>query len=69
MTVKIKQEILDELEQVRSSGVVNMFDSSTVSTLVNSVTRKWIEDHPKKYARGIMRGFEAIVEEENTDEN
>lgn len=70
MTVKIKKEILDELEQVRASGVVNMFDRTTVATLVDAKTRDWIEDNPKKYCCGIMQGFEAIeAEEENNHEN
>ena len=59
--VKVTQKVLDGIMEVRDSGQTNMMDRGQVMVVADSLGFHdvvcWIEDNPKDYARGILRGF------------
>jgi len=61
--IMVTREVLDGLEAVRTSGLTNMLDRPIVIELARRMgfdeAARWIEGHPKEYAEGIFRGFEA----------
>lgn len=60
--VKIDQEALEQLLEIRDSGATNMFDFNTVQRLAYEqdfyelVT--WMDEHKNEYGRLIMYGAE-----------
>ena len=60
--VKIDQEALEQLLEIRDSGATNMFDFNTVQRLAYEqdfyelVT--WMDEHRNEYGRLIMYGAE-----------
>ena len=65
--VRVPKAVLDGLEAVRQSGIVNMLDRPVVARLAEEFgfdqAARWIEAHRDQYAQGIFRGFEATEEE------
>ena len=65
--VTVPRAVLDGLEAVRQSGVVNMLDRPVVARLASEFgferAARWVETHRKEYAEGIFSGFEATEEE------
>lgn len=63
MAIKVTQTVLDTLEEIRESGVTNMFDVRAVQFYADKAgcfeTVMWIEDNKQEYTRGIFEGFEA----------
>lgn len=59
----VPREILDGLEAVRRSGLVNMLDRNGVAEVAMALGlpagAEWVAAEPDQYARGISRGFEA----------
>ena len=68
--LKIPKRVLEEIENVRDSGVINMLDVYGVASVIASKgiseVADWIEDHKKEYATLIFQGPEAfeIIDEE-----
>jgi len=64
--VKVSQRVLDGLEAVRQSGIVNMLDRPVVARLAEEFgfdeAARWIEAHRGLYAQGVFRGFEPTEE-------
>ena len=64
--VRVPREVLDGLEAVRTSGLINMLDRPGVARLARLMqfpeAAEWVEAHRAEYAQGIFRGF--IPEEE-----
>lgn len=67
--VRVPPEVLDGILAVRSSGLTNMFDRPVVIRVADEFgfpeAARWIEAHPKEYAKGIFQGFEAVHETGN----
>lgn len=65
--VKVSQMVLEALEEVRDSGVCNMFDCRKVIAKCRSngyeETAEWIRVHMGEYITGVMEGFEAEEDE------
>jgi len=61
--IRVSKGVLDGLEAVRESGMTNMLDRPVVIELAKQMgfeeTARWIETHPRDYAEGVFRGFEA----------
>ena len=53
--IDISKEDFEDYERVRSSGVTNMFDFTTVISLSNNLTRE--------KCRAIMRNYEELRKE------
>lgn len=64
--VKVSREVFDGLEEIRQSGLTNMFDHGTVQYLAHlgdaHETVMWLEENRLRYIEGVLNGFE--VEEE-----
>ena len=60
--VNVPKAVLDGLEAVRQSGIVNMLDHPVVAQLASEFgfeeAARWIETRRDLYAQGIFRGFE-----------
>ena len=65
--VIVSQAVLDGLEMVRKSGIVNMLDRPAVVMILHAAgcyeAADWCEHHKSDYARGIFAGFAAQEEE------
>ena len=65
--VRVPKAVLDGLEAVRQSGVVNMLDRPVVAQLASEFgfekAARWINAHRREFAEGIFRGFETTEEE------
>ena len=65
--VKVPKAVLDGLEAVRQSGIVNMLDRPVVAQLASEFgfdeAARWVEDHRAQYAEAIFHGFTATEEE------
>ena len=65
--ISVPRAVLDGLEVVRGSGRTNMLARPVVARLASDfgyeATTRWIETHPREYAEGIFRGFEAQEDE------
>jgi len=61
--VRVPPEVLDGILAVRRSGLTNMLDQPVVARIAGELgfpdAARWIEAHPKEYAEGVFRGFEA----------
>ncbi len=61
--IKVPAEVLEGLEAVRSSGVVNLFDRPAVQYYADQfgypAAVVWIEENQAAFARGIFNGFVA----------
>lgn len=59
--VIVPQDVLDGLEAVRASGVINMLDRPVVQAIAHRMgyheTVLWIEENHGPYTEGIFRGF------------
>jgi len=64
--VRVPKAVLDGLEAVRQSGIVNMLDRPVVAHLAAAFgfgeAGRWVETHRREYAEGVFRGFEAEEE-------
>jgi len=61
--VIVTASVLQGIEAVRATGLVNMLDTAVVSMLAGAcghlAAGKWIIENPQAYAEGIFRGFVA----------
>ncbi|MEB3102876.1 DUF5049 domain-containing protein [Ferviditalea candida] len=61
--VKVTKNVLDGLEAVRSSGMVNMLDTSGVIRCAEKLgfaeTANWIRENKDAYWDGVFVGFES----------
>ena len=59
--VLVAPEVLDGLEAVRRSGLVNMLDRKAVADIAGSMgfnpVAEWVRENRELYARGIFEGF------------
>ena len=59
--VEVPQKVLDGIMEIRDSGQTNMCDRRTVQVIADQMEFFelvcWIEDNPKDYRIGILRGF------------
>lgn len=59
--VLVPQKVLDELTEIRDSGQTNMMSTREVMVIADSLGFHelvcWVDDNPKDYRRGILRGF------------
>ena len=62
MTIKINNEQLKGIEEVRDSGLTNMFDYNKVQKIAlekgHIETVKWMQDNKQNYAQLIMGSYE-----------
>ena len=60
--IKVSREVYDNLEQIRSSGEINMFDRSGVYAIAIrddlDALINWLGTNKKDYICGIFEGFE-----------
>ena len=61
--VKVPSSVLNSLETVRSSGLVNMADLRGIKELVPTEVGEWLDKNRSLYMEGFFYGFEA--EEDN----
>ena len=68
--ISVPREVLDGLEAVRASGLINMLDRPGVARLARLMefpeAAEWVENHPTAYATGVFRGFKAEEETEKS---
>ena len=61
--IKVPAKILEGLEAVRRSGLVNMVDRNGVAVAALALglpaVAAWVVAEPGQYARGVFRGFVA----------
>jgi len=61
--IRVPRQVWEGLEAVRSSGMVNMLDTSGVirsaEQLGFSETANWIRENKNRYWDGVFVGFEA----------
>ena len=61
--IRVPAKILEGLEAVRRSGLVNMVDRNGVAEVARAIglpaVAAWVVAEPGQYARGVFRGFEA----------
>ncbi len=61
--IRVPAKILDGIEAVRRSGLVNMLDRNGVAEVAMALglpaVAAWVVAEPGQYARGVFRGFEA----------
>ena len=59
--IPVPRKVLDGLEAVRASGLINMLDRPGVARLARLMdfpeAAEWAETHHAEYAHGIFRGF------------
>ena len=59
--VLVPREILDGLEAVRRSGLVNMLDAPRVAEVARELghpgVAAWLAENRSLYARGVFSGF------------
>lgn len=59
--VKVTQKILDDITDIRDTGQTNMLAHQEVMVIADSLgffeLVCWIQENPKDYRRGVMRGF------------
>jgi len=59
--VKVTQKILDDIIDIRDTGQTNMLAHQEVMVIADSLgffeLVCWIQENPKDYRRGILRGF------------
>ncbi len=59
--VMVTQKILDEITEIRDSGQTNMLAHQEVMVIADSLgffeLVCWIEENPKEYRGGVLRGF------------
>lgn len=59
--IQVPEKVLKGIMAIRDSGQTNMMDRSQVMVVGDSLgffeTVCWIEENPKDYRRGIMKGF------------
>ena len=64
--IKIPRAAYEGILAVRETGRTNMFDRPMVQVIANELefyaTVLWLEDNPKEYGLGIIRGFEPMDE-------
>lgn len=65
--IGIQAEVIDGILAVRRSGLTNMLDQPVVARIAGELgfpdAARWIEAHPKEYAEGVFRGFEAAYKD------
>ena len=65
--VEVPPAVLEGIEAVEQSGA-HMVERTHVLVLAKRMgyrqTVRWVEENPEEYARGIIQGFEAALEEE-----
>jgi len=65
--IQCPRKVLEQIMDVRDSGFTNMMDRGSVQMIADSMEFCelvcWIEDNPKEYSRGIMRGFKVVDDE------
>jgi len=63
MPVKVPEKVLEGIEFIQRSGLINMLDRPGVQSIANDLEYHalviWIEDNKSDYANGIFHGFEA----------
>ena len=61
--IRVPAKVLDGIEAVRQSGLVNMLDRNGVAEVAHALglpaVADWVLAEPGQYARGIFRGFVA----------
>ncbi len=61
--VRVPAAVLEGILAVRRCGLTNMLDRPVVADLAEKLgfpdAARWIETHPRDYAEGVFRGFEA----------
>ena len=61
--IRVPAKILDGIEAVRRSGLVNMLDRNGVAEVAMALglptVAAWVVAEPGQYARGVFRGFVA----------
>jgi hypothetical protein len=59
--VKVSERVLADLDQIRTSGEINMMDRNGVQMIANEESMYelviWIQENPKLYGMGIFEGF------------
>lgn len=62
MAVTVNKEIAIGLDEIRKSGLTNMFDRNMVVMLLykfgHGEAAKWVENNRKEYGRLIFEGLE-----------
>ncbi|WP_309474758.1 DUF5049 domain-containing protein [Dissulfurirhabdus thermomarina] len=60
---RVPAAVLEGILAVRRCGLTNMLDRPVVADLAEKLgfpeAARWIETHPRDYAEGVFRGFEA----------
>lgn len=60
--VKIPEKVKDQLETIRKSGKVNMFEWRRIQAIANMndmyALVVWLQDHVEEYYNGLQDGFE-----------
>ncbi len=59
--VQVTKKVLEEIKEIRDTGQTNMLAHQDVMVIADSLgffeTVCWIEENPKDYRRGVLRGF------------
>lgn len=62
--VKVEKKVYDQLEEIRESGEINMFNCRGVMEIARNKRYfhllDWLDKNRNQYLQGVLEGFEAI---------